>query len=49
MHTGIWLGKKPLGKSSRRWDDGVKLDLQKTEWESVNCIHLRTKSSSWLL
>ena len=25
-------GKRPLGRPRRRWEDNIKLDLQKWEW-----------------
>ena len=33
MHTGFWLenlrGKRPLGRLRRRWEDNIKIYLQK--------------------
>jgi len=26
-------GKRPLGRSRRRWKDDIKMDLQKVGWE----------------
>jgi hypothetical protein len=25
-------GKRPLGRSSRRWEDGLRMDLRDTGW-----------------
>ena len=25
-------GKRPIGRSSRRWEDNIKIDLQEVEW-----------------
>ena len=25
-------GKRPLGRSRRRWEDNIKIDLQEVEW-----------------
>ena len=25
-------GKRPLGRSRRRWEDNIKMDLQEVEW-----------------
>jgi hypothetical protein len=33
-------GKRPLGRSRRRWEDNIKMDLTEIGWEGVNCIHL---------
>jgi hypothetical protein len=32
VHTGFWYGKKPLGKPRRRWENDIKMDLQKIGW-----------------
>ena len=29
---GKTKGKKPLGRSRRRWEDNIKMDLQEVEW-----------------
>jgi hypothetical protein len=31
-------GKKPLGRSRRRWWDNVKMNLGEIEWDGVNWI-----------
>jgi hypothetical protein len=28
-------GKRPLGRPRRRWEDGVRMYLRKTDWGSV--------------
>jgi hypothetical protein len=34
-------GKRPLGKSRPRWEDGIKIDLRGIGWEGfVEWIHL---------
>jgi hypothetical protein len=33
-------GKRPLGKSSRRWEDNIKMDLNEIGCEEVDRIHL---------
>jgi len=33
-------GKRPLGRSGRRWEDNNRLDLRKIGWEVVDWIHL---------
>jgi hypothetical protein len=30
--------KRPLGRSRRRWEDGIRMDLRETGWESVDWI-----------
>jgi hypothetical protein len=41
-------GKRPLERSRRRWEDGIKMDLRKTGWGGcVEWIHLAQDRSSW--
>jgi len=43
MHTSFWsenLKEEPLGRSRRRWEDNVKMDLREIGWEGVDWIHL---------
>jgi hypothetical protein len=28
--------KKPLGRSRRRWENNIRMDLRETEWEIVD-------------
>jgi hypothetical protein len=40
----VLLGKPeregPLGRPRRRWEDGIRMDLRETGWESVDWIQL---------
>jgi hypothetical protein len=40
-------GKRPLGRSRRRWADGIKIDLRETGWEGVEWIHLAQDRDRW--
>jgi len=40
-------GKKPLGKSRRRWEDNIKMDLQEVGYESMDWIELAEDTDSW--
>jgi hypothetical protein len=40
-------GKRPLERSSRRWEDGIKMDLRETGWEGVEWIHLAQDRDRW--
>jgi hypothetical protein len=31
-------GKRPLGKSRRRWEDNIEMDLRDSEWALVNTV-----------
>jgi hypothetical protein len=33
-------GKRPLGRSRRRWEDWIRMDLKDTGWGSVDWIQL---------
>jgi hypothetical protein len=33
-------GKRPLGRSRRRWVDNIKMDLRETGWDGVDWIDL---------
>jgi len=40
--VGKPVGKRPLGRSRRRWVDNIKMDLQKLGWgECIGLIWLR--------
>jgi hypothetical protein len=41
-----YVGKRPLGRSRRRWEDGVRMDL-KDDWGGVECIHLAWDKDHW--
>jgi len=32
--------KRPLGRDGCRWKEDIRMDLQKTGWEGVDCIRL---------
>jgi hypothetical protein len=40
-------GKSPLGKPRRRWEDGIRMDLRETGWESVEWIQLAQDRDRW--
>jgi hypothetical protein len=33
-------GKRPLGRSTRRWVDNIEIDLRETGWDGVDWIDL---------
>jgi hypothetical protein len=33
-------GKKPLGRTRRRWEDNIRMDLEDIGWEGLDWIHL---------
>jgi hypothetical protein len=40
-------GKRPLGKPRRRWDDNIKMDLQKLGWGDMDWIELVQDTDRW--
>jgi len=40
-------GKRPLGKSRRRWEDNSKMDLQEVPCEDTDWISLPQDRDSW--
>jgi hypothetical protein len=40
-------GKRPLGRSWRRWEDNIKTDLNEMIWEGVDWIHLAQDRDQW--
>jgi hypothetical protein len=40
-------GKRPFGSSKRRWDDNIKMDLQKVRCGGVDWIELVQDRDRW--
>jgi hypothetical protein len=40
-------GKRPLGRPRRRWEDNIKVDLQKVECGSTDWIELAQDTVRW--
>jgi len=45
--VGKLEGKRPLGRSRRRWKDNINTDLQEVEWRDVEWINLAQDRDSW--
>jgi hypothetical protein len=45
--TGKSEGKRPLGRSGRRWEDNIKMDLREIEWGGMNWIDLAQDRDQW--
>jgi hypothetical protein len=44
----VWkLKGRPLGRTRRRWEDNIKMDLQKVGWEGMNSIDLAQERDRW--
>jgi len=39
VYTGFWwgklMGKRPLGRPRRRWENNIKMDLKEVSWSMV--------------
>jgi hypothetical protein len=42
-------GKRPFGRTSRRWEYNIEMDLEDIGWESVDYINLAQNSDGGLL
>jgi hypothetical protein len=40
-------GKKPLGRTRRRWVDNIKMDFREAEWGSMDWIYLSQDRDQW--
>jgi hypothetical protein len=38
--VGRLEGRRPLGRSRRRWDGNIKMDLPEVGWVGMDCIEL---------
>jgi hypothetical protein len=39
--------KRPLGRVRRKWEDNIRMDLRKIEWEVVDWIHVVKDRCQW--
>jgi hypothetical protein len=51
VHTGFWLGNlregETLGRSRRRWEDNVNMDLQEVGCGGIDWIDLAQDRERW--
>jgi hypothetical protein len=40
-------GKGPLGRTTGRWEDGIKIDLREIGWGDADWIHLAQDRDRW--
>jgi hypothetical protein len=40
-------GKRPLGRSRRRWVDIIKIDLRELVWDGMDWIELAQVKDQW--
>ena len=50
-YTGFWWGKRegkrPIGRPRRRWEDNIKMDLQKVGCGVMDWIELAQDRDRW--
>jgi hypothetical protein len=39
--------RRPLGRPRRRWEDGIRIDLEEIGWGGVEWIHLAQDRDRW--
>jgi len=40
-------GKRPLGRSSREWEDNIFMDLWELGWENLDWAHMAHDRDQW--
>jgi hypothetical protein len=40
-------GKRPLGRSRRRWVDNIKMNLREIQWDGVDLIDVAQGRDQW--
>ena len=45
--VGIPEGKRSLGRSRRRWDDKIEMDLKQVGFDAGDCIDLAHDRVQW--
>jgi hypothetical protein len=40
-------GKRPLGRTKRRWEDNIKMDLREIRWDGMDWIDLAQDRDQW--
>jgi hypothetical protein len=44
----VLVGKRPLGRPRRRWEDNIRMDLRNIGWSDVDWIHLAQVRDQWM-
>jgi hypothetical protein len=47
ISVGRIEGKRPLGRSRRRWEDNIRMDLREIGWKGVDWVHLTSDGDQW--
>ena len=45
--SGETCGRRPRGRSWRRWEDNIKIDLRKMGWWGIDWIDLAEDRDRW--
>ena len=47
ISTGTPAGKRPLGRSRRRWEDNIRMYFKEIGTNTRNCVHLNQDRDYW--
>jgi hypothetical protein len=45
--VGLAIGKRPLGRSKRRWEDNIKMDRSEIGYGDIDWIDLAQVTDQW--
>jgi hypothetical protein len=45
--VGKPVGKRPVGRSRRRWEDNIRMGVREIQWVCVDWIHLAQDTDQW--
>jgi hypothetical protein len=45
----ILVGRRPLGRPRRRWEDNIKIDVQEVGWGGIDWIDVAQDRDRWRL
>jgi hypothetical protein len=47
VSVGKTVGKRPLGRHRRSWEDNIKLDVREVEFNGMDCVDLAEDRGQW--
>jgi hypothetical protein len=49
VSVGKPVGKRPLGRPRRRWEENIKTDLREIGWGGMNWLNLAQGRGQWMV